>query len=270
MKEFKIYSRLCLLIMIVFVFTIASCKKDKDEDAKPEPQQVVTNEPGKIPGLGETAGTHTGSAFSLPDGVTFDGEIKGKGFYEIIIGGEKKSKKELLNEMSIDKPNLLKSTNSVALKGGGIFVVLNINLKNNKAEPKEVVFPAGLIAKSKSGNYQNGVLLKKTSIIVPANETITVYLCMFCGNSSLDASDFEETYEFTVVSNSSLIIDLCNRLKTKKINVDEYNLELEDDFLAYWSNITVVQDALWSITDYYDGLTEDIIASLNALPESGS
>jgi Iap family predicted aminopeptidase len=91
---------------------------------------------------------------------------------------------------------------------------------------------------------------------------------MYCGNSDRKPSSPSETYKFAVVSNSSLIVDLCQRLKNKKINIEEYNMRNSSENDAYQEIVTRLQAILWYLTDLGYSLTESEIEYIESLPNS--
>lgn len=84
---------------------------------------------------------------------------------------------------------------------------------------------------------------------------------MHCGNSSLNPSSSSEKYEWAVISNSSLIVDLCNRLANKKINYEEFSIGES----GYGTQVNKLQDILWRLTDG-TGITESDIEYIDSLP----
>lgn len=85
---------------------------------------------------------------------------------------------------------------------------------------------------------------------------------MYCGNLSLSASSDTEIYAFAVITNSASLHDLFDRVKNKKINIEQFE---KKDFLMYIEQQTTLQNIVWSVTDG-NGLTEDNKKWLNELP----
>lgn len=256
-----------LIFLFLMVFVVSCSKKDAVDP-------IVTHEPGEIPGLGNTLGELTGSPFVLPGGLTLEGEITGyDGYYygqgpaisndKLELPQAKKHAKELsTREVSFAN---LKAVSGVSEVGSGRYVRLLIHVRNNTGSKKTLNFPAGLIIKSRSGDYQNGILLKKTSVEIPANDVHAVVLYMYCGNESRSASSSYEQYDWAVVSNSSLIVDLCNRLADKKINYEEFEY---NDLGTYNTQRSKLQSILWKLTDNYAPLSDEDIDWINGLPGS--
>lgn len=259
-SKFALSALLCACFFISFSFI--SCSDD-DNDNKEEKIEIIENEPGKIPGLGNMEGELTGKPFTLPDGIELESEIKG-------YGSDVKSALDKKNQSLVDDEFefLLKQTKStIELVGSGYYVKLAINLKNNKDKNIDVEFPSGLIIKSLSGKYQHGLLIKKVKVTIPAKSTHSIALFMYCGNANKGSSSTYETYEWGVISNSSVIVDLCERLKNKKINYEEF---ASDEISVFKAQRTVLQNIVWNLTDYGNPLSEANIKYIEELPNSSN
>ena len=255
-----------LLIISLISFFQVSCSKDDDQEID---QELVNDKPGKIPGLGDQEGELTGKVFQLPEGISVEGEIIGH-------GGDysaNSNTREIIKAHSRVNGKLLASSPKAEIatdltqisRGSGIYVRLAIKLKNSTGANKTIELPAGLILKSVSGTYQNGVLIKKTSVTIPANKTILLDLSMYCGNSSKSASSSSEKYVFSVVTNSAPVQDLINRLKNKKINIEQF-AKTDDAIEIYDTQISIIQSLLWQITDGEEGLTEYDYETIDNIP----
>lgn len=274
------FALICFLSVNLF---LTGCSKNEDE---PDNGAIQTHTPGNIPGLGEKGGELTGTAFALPDNIEIIGKIWG-GFDPSAsprswAAGTKKT-------TSFSKSISLRAGGNTMISetiGSGSYVTLYIVLKNRSSRDIEILFPAGLIAKSLSGNAQNGVLLKKTMTLVSANSTKAIMLMMYCGNANREASSTEEEYQFAVVSNSSLILSLCNSLKDKRINHEEYDIislaEILSDPNFNWDNFdwetlfvgqyndysSFIQSALWKLTDDSEALSSEDLSYINSMENS--
>ena len=252
-KKIKQHGMAILFAALVF----ASCEKDAPA------VEVQEDMPGTIAGLGETEGELTGTTFQLPQGIELADKIRGGydsyNYRSAATGMDKaavvKSLKALPHSVQLraDGERIQLDTTL----GSGYYVEIFIPLRNTTSAPITVTFPAGLIAESVSGKCQNGVLLKKTTIRIPAKSVYGVLLLMYCGNAHRDASYSSEEYVFAVVSNSSLIMNLCNRLKNKRINYEEYpvNRYGNVDSNQYDSYVSDLQSILLDLTDYAEPLS---------------
>jgi hypothetical protein len=268
MKTFSKFNLLAAIMMAALIF--ASCEKND-----PETEQVEDT-PGNIAGLGETEGEPTGTPFRFPDGIEPADKIAG-GYsaYNYRSAGisDKQTALRHLQSLRTGTVQTKADGETVLLDtvvGSGYFVEIFMPLRNTTSRSITVTFPAGLIAKSVSGRCQNGVLLKKVAIEVPAGRIYGVLLLMYCGNAHLDPSYSSEEYVFTVVSNSSLITDLCNRLKNRRMNNEEYPLDRNgyaqsDQYNTYVSKL---QWILWNLTDYGNPLSEEDITFIEQMEKS--
>lgn len=236
------------VLLFCFAFSFTFCGNDDNEEPIPEVK-------GLIPGLGSVPGELTGQPFSLPVGILLNGVIQGR--YDsytstVIVSSQ---------SVQSDKPKAEANINAVV--GSGYNVVVYIPLRNTTANDIEVVFPAGLIIVANSTNFQNGVLLKKVSVTVPANTAYRVILLTYSGNEELSASSPSVNYSWGVVSDAPLLIDLCNKLADKKINYEEF----EQGDAVYNTQSKELQNILWAITDD-TGTYKEQIEWIDALPES--
>lgn len=260
---------LWLAAALALPLAFASC------EGKDDGPETADYAPGEIPGLGEAGGELTGSPFALPAGVTLAGEITGAGDYadywnEALVargGALTFTEKDGTTRTAAHAP----ATRADAVTGyfgsGYGFVDLLIPLKNTTAGPVTVTFPAALILRSVSGDCQNGVLIKKATVDVPAGTGYTVCLSFYCGNASKGSAGSGDDYVWGVVSDAAPLLDLCERVKGKKINIEEFDPADFDDLYIYRDQIDRLQDIVWNITDD-EGLTEEDIAYINALPNS--
>jgi hypothetical protein len=257
-----------LALITALTMTFASCEKEGEE--------TKDDTPGQIAGLGETEGELTGTTFKLPDGVELADKIMG-GYrasnYRSASLFDKQAGINNLERLSARSIQTRAGDETIQLDtilGSGYFVEIFMPLRNTTSSPITVTFPAGLIAKSVSGLCQNGVLLKKATVKIPVGRIYGVLLKMYCGNAHKDPSYSSEEYVFTVVSNSSLIMDLCNRVKNKRINNEEYPLDSDGhaDSNQYSSYVSTLQSILWDLTDYGEALSEYNIERIEEMENS--
>ncbi|MDR1554959.1 MAG: hypothetical protein LBS39_02910 [Campylobacteraceae bacterium] len=216
--------------------------------------------PGAISGLGDASGEVTGEVFQFPDGVILEGDVLG-------IGGSS------LKVNNINQPNYYKpSFNAVTITGanatigsGSVYVRLVFSLNNTNNVDTEVVFPAGLVAISTTGDSQNGLLIKETSVVIPANSRYKVVLIMYCANLHRATAGGYYYNNFFIVSNSSTLQELFDLVKDKKINNEEYDSSQSSTYSNIVGNL---QDIVWSITDDANGLNDSHKEYIANLPDS--
>lgn len=205
-------------------------------------------EPGNIPGLGNTPGNLTGESFSLPN-VWLSEEITGAGHYNDYW------------DKPIEEPE-------IHYYGSGKgYVDLLLKLSNAGSTSITVTFPAATIFVSKTGNCQNGILLKEVKITIPANSYYYLCLSLYCGNKHKSAAGSNDVYNLGVISDADPLIDLCNKLKNKKINIEKFSRTNTEDRYTYNSQIDMLQNILWKVTDG-NGLTQGDIEYINSLPNN--
>lgn len=260
------YLKLFLKTLTITVFALtlsmgfSSCSDDDDEE-------LVYNEPGEIPGLGTTPGELTGTPFSLPNGLKLAGEIEG---LNVSYYGRSLQSKTELPEISTDFVALFKlaRASSDTIMGSGVWVNVSIPVENTTNRNIDAKFPAGLILEANTTGYQYGLLLKKVDVSVPANSVYKINLNMYCANKTLSASSTYARYRWGVVSNSSLIRDLCNRLKNKQINIEEFDRNNSTEISVYRNQVNKIQQILWNLTDLGYPLSDDDKEYLAELPNS--
>jgi hypothetical protein len=205
--------------------------------------------------------------------VGIDGNIQG---YKIIERQadevdvdslQRKFSKKLENNLYTPDYRIVGGTYDAAVGSGEGLVDVQIRIYNNNNVPVKVTFPTLLIAKSSTGKYQNGILLKKASVEVPANtNSYKVMLVMYCGNGLRHASSTSEIYDKLIVSDSKTLKDLADRVANKKINVEEFTDAEEDDYEDMTGKL---QWIVWSLTERYSsGLTQGDKDYIAALPDS--
>ena len=262
-------SLMLLVCAVIMALSFNSCKKDKNP----------YNEDGQIPGLGNVEGNLTGTAFKLPEGIELMGEITGDAdqynYWDLDYYWEPYGK---MNYSFVKKMDKIE-TRSLSSRGTGDeedihyfgsgpgYVDLLIPLRNKLTTPVTITFPAATIIRSQSGECQNGVLLKKVVITIPANSNYKLCLSMYCGNSDRGTAGRDDVYVFTVVSDAKPLLDLCDLVKNKKVNIEEYERTSYNDYMAYGSITYTLQSAVWDITDG-EGIDQYTIEEIKALPNS--
>jgi len=270
-NEFNLKSTAAKLTAFLFAtmiaFNFSSCKKDDQTNQD-------NAEAGNIPGLGSTAGQLTGTPFTLPDGVKLSGNITGgnQWGYWFSFAGYSAPQRPLINQKGEVETRPLATLRSAEASptiyyfgSGSGCVDLLIPLSNTRSTSVTVTIPAATILVSASGDYQNGILLQTVTITIPANSDYLVCLALYCGNLSRHASSDEEIYKWGVVSNVKPLLDLCDLLKNKKINISAFSPSVSDDYATYIDQASLLQVIVWKITEE-SGITGDDISYINSLP----
>ncbi|MDR2636201.1 MAG: hypothetical protein LBC08_05170 [Campylobacteraceae bacterium] len=260
--------------------------------------------PGKMPGLGITAGSVEGEVFRFPDGVTVEGNVSGEAAV-YTYDPSFNIKTNILEGKGIGTPNFdiagtpnfdiidVRDGDYDVIRGsGGIYVLVTFNLRNANNVNTTVIFPAGFLAVSTGGQSQHGLLLKETSVEIPANKKIKLALALYCANLGIPGSagyKYDSTFKVLTYQTLQELFDL---VANKKINIEEYEKDGESffdiiiKFIYNWLNIEYKEDnsesnayisiverlnqAIWHIVnyDYGNGLTDDDRAYIANLPNS--
>ena len=252
-----------LLIGIVFCCMLGisvSCLKW-------DPTDVIMNSDSvkiSMPGLGNSDQDITGTPWNKPDGITV-GNISG-------YDGSKSL--EVFNNSGLDKKsydfseenqvNIIQKDGSETYGpfGSGYYVQILVPLTNSKMSNTLVEFQAGTIFQCSSTKYQNGLLIKKVSFVVPANSTKSIILYLYCSNFSRHASDSEARYDRIIVCTYPPILELCELFKNKKVNIEEPN----NDY--YSSQVGKIQNIVWNLTQFGIKPSTSDKEWINSIPNS--
>ena len=140
-------------------------------------------------------------------------------------------------------------------------------MHNSNNNPVTVTFPAALVVRNIAGNCQNGVLIKKAVVQIPANSDYYVNLSFYCANLSKETPGESDLYTFAVISDADPLIELCEMVKNKKINIEEFDPTSYEDQSTFTSQTSMLQLIIWAVTDS-TGLTSLYNNYINGLPES--
>lgn len=262
--------RLFIIFAVSIGVLLAGCEKENIVE-------IVDYNSGEIPGLGNTEGELTGRPFKLPDGVTLTQDMHGGAesgnYFMPAWGYSAVSRMAPLRGKDLPPPRAFVSTRSdedvpVVYRGSGYgYVDIYVSLSNSNNRTTTVEFPAGLILENVGGNSQNGVLIKKAEVQIEARSEILIVLAFYCGNASRSSAYSDDYYTLGVVTDAAPIIDLCERVANKRINIEEFDPASIEDYYEYISLNSKLQDIVWSVTDG-SGLDEYEIEYINSLPDS--
>jgi len=232
----KLKTGLLLSMALALSFFLAACGGGGGgDDSTP---QITADQPGRIPGMGETPGSLQGTSFKLPAGVVLLGDVAGALPPHQTVSINSSSSKLTWIAGIYD-----------AQIGSGRDVSINLRLMNKTTSAIKVIFPALLIAKPKNSAYQVGVLLKETSITLQPNVEYSVALIMYCAQHQRGGSITGSVYDLSIVSTSSTLKELADLLVYKKINVEEYKDNVSGDIMAYLSIYEKLSAIVWNLTD---------------------
>ena len=203
-------------------------------------------EPGEIPGLGSAIGDVPGSQFNFPNGIELVGDITG----------------------SISSSNYWSQSTSgqtIHYYGSGYgYVDLLLKLRNVRSSSITITIPMATVFVSKNGSTQNGVLIQKVTITIPANSDYNLGLVLYCGNQHKGSAGSGSVYVLGTVCNASSLIELCKLLQNKMINIEKFTPTSTADKNTYNSQKSQLQRIIWQVTDG-SGISQSDIDYIKAL-----
>lgn len=231
MKKYLMLS----IILTGFIFT--SCIKEEPVDV-----------PGNIPGMGDNNSALEVKPITLPENVSFVGEIRG---YE-----ENNKSAALFPDYKI-------------FGGSGHYIKLELTITNGNNHDITHYFHAGTIFKSSKLDYQHGILLQWTWVCLKAHSQRTIVLYLYCINKGKNNSDGNNTYEMIGKTTSAPMLNLLKMLKLKKVNHEffKFHKSTTEGEYDYNTISEKMQEAVWALTNYGTEIPEDIKAYINGLPE---
>lgn len=250
---------------VALPLVIASCGSDDDE----EETMPLTEE---LTGLGDNAGSPTGTVYKLPTGIELTGQVLGS--FNISYGTRAEQEIAARYDNLLPKQRTQQSgvqtraeyTTVSTVVGSGGLVSICLILKNTTSSSITVDLPAGMLIESASGEYQNGLLVKKATFVIPANSTTPVGVYMYCCNLGRHASGIDAVYKWPpVITNNVDLNKLIDAVKNKKINYEEFT---SANISEYYTNKSPIQSIVWDITDDGTGFTDAHLQQINAIPNS--
>ena len=207
------------LLVSTLVFAVVACGGDKKSSTGPD-------------GGPNPFDTPTGAVYQLPAGVAVQGKIVG-------VGGD--------NGNGICQP-------TEKIGAGFGFVDICLTFSNSSAGPVTVVLPPELIFISKSTDTQNGAVVVRQTVVVPAGSDTTVAISIFCVNLARHAADAEDEYTIGPLSDNAGLREIATLVQGKQIDADDALL---------------VQSAVWEVSDE-GGLTAETRQALRDLPPAAA
>lgn len=228
--------RVISFLTIAVLLMVTACEKKHIE------------EPGNIPGMGNTGGKLQAEAYEFHEDLSF----------APLMGVDRNSQIAALKSEGI--------VINGSAQGSGDQVILTLEISNNNpTECRSAWLRAGTVFEVNLEGYQNAILLAPVSVCLPplSTKTITLYLyCLNYGKSNSDASVF---YENLGVTTSEKVLELIYLLKFKKVNYEHYVAYSEKD-VTYNDIKNRLQDIVWDITNR-DGMDASDQAFIDELPD---
>ncbi|NML23222.1 hypothetical protein HHL16_20255 [Pseudoflavitalea sp. G-6-1-2] len=255
-------------ISILFAASIlcmaAACdKKNRQQSETENPYPDGIKASINQPGIGPTPGTPNGTPFVLPPGVRL-----------------------------VDRPNFRFDPDLKRLHGNANAFYVALHFVNDSTKGDKLIeLPDALVMLSAaSARYQNGMLMDRIRITIPANgqgpggtnDTTTIYVGVICLNENLpnpfmenphpDAEMYpiaDGTFRPFVVSNDPNLLKLIKLLQgydlslKRHYTVPEGNAEEQPEDQKIY---TLIQQMVWKITDDNFGITskdmEELVEAL--------
>lgn len=241
---------------LLFVFS-SSCKKWDPTDLIYEVEGIQYSD--GMSGFGNNNAEIEGTEFSFPEGIILAEEVAGAKSTDI----PKIEKPGMRNFRNfVQKPiQFISKTTPDNTLGSGYYVVVLLPLRNTTTADIEVELPATLVFQNKGDSYQNGLLIKKVTFVVPANSTYNVQINLYCCNLSRHASDSDAIYDRFVLCTNEPIIKLCELFNNKKVNIEEQPLN-------YDIQVSKIQSIVWNLTQLGIFPHGEDLSWINSLPTS--
>ena len=228
--------------------------------------------PGGIPGMGNTPGElEIKEPFVAPEGITINLESEN----EATLGSLFSTQTQLKSTN--------RSSNSIRGCGGSIFgndltfwIKVKLTIQNTASEERCFELPAGLVFKVSDKEYQHGIVVSPVKICVEGNSFCDFSLVLMCINKGRNGTDTDVTYEMVGLTQSTQMWTLINLLYNRMVNIGFYlgdtpaaglksanTLDLE----KYKEVADHIQNAVWTITNTEEGLSQEQIEYFKNLPE---
>jgi hypothetical protein len=210
--------------------------------------EKIVELPGQIPGMGGTPGEiEVSDSFSFPEAIHLLGKIKG--FDDDMTGY---------------------SRFGCGTSGCGLRI--KFTLVNSAGEPRTVFFPRGLIIKSDSADYKNGILLQTTWVSLEANSSRNVFMEL-CGLEPNDP-DINQNITYSIIgkTDSEVMKSLLDIISWKMINYEMIygtfsGKDGDSKSYSYTEIADRLRDIVYNLTTYGTGITSDDRAFINNIPD---
>lgn len=140
-------------------------------------------------------------------------------------------------------PNCIASCFSACM-GSGAFAI-SITIVSSATETVTLTIPAGTVFVPTDSGYQPMMLIEEITITIPAGDTVTECLPVFCLDVSLDAPDSSSGYQNFQSVTGGCLADILSYLE----DVDMSGLD--------YSTISRIQNIIWSCTDPYSEVSQE-------------
>ena len=149
------------------------------------------------PGLGRSTAAPQGSAFALPNGISLEEPVHG---------------------YSPEDPFKCDDKYRNESYGHGDLVKLCLIFRNTTNGPITVTLPPGLIFVSQNTRTQNGLIVQRISIEVPAGERYFAPVLMYCANGPRQPSSTEDDYKVGPILDYADFRELFDMVEGREIS----------------------------------------------------
>lgn len=183
---------------------LTACTADNEgnggKDAGTDRKDARTDA-GSRPGMGTSKEAPVGTAFTLPTGLELELPLKG---YE--------------SEDPIDCDEKYEDQ----AEGTGSDVALCLIFRNTTGAPITLVLPPGLIFVARDKGTQNGIIVQRIAVQIPAGGRYFLPLLSYCLNFDRDTSAPSDTFDVGPVTQYSDFQELFRLLETKQVKKKDY------------------------------------------------
>ena len=235
--------------------------------------------PAKIPGMGDTPGElEVKEPFALPEGLVIT-EVQGIDEGVVTVDNILNQSNSLKSAQDFNLSDIFGCGGSYSGNRFRAWITIRLTIQNTSQDKKCFRFEQGLLFEVSDQQYQNGVLCNDVDICLEPNTYRHVYMWIVCVNKGKDGSASNVTYKIKGVSSSRTLWSQClNRIKRKKTNWRHYrngNLPSElkaantdtYDLEKYKEVADHIQNAVWTLTNDGNDLSEEQVNYLESLPD---
>jgi hypothetical protein len=232
-----------------------------------------TDEPGGIPGMGDTPGElEISEPFTPPEGITIDLEGLEETTLEDVFSTEAYLK-------SVNGRRRIKGCGGSRYKGKlKIWINVKLSVQNTGNTKECFTIPCGTVFKVSNPQAQNGIVISPIKLCVDKRSRCDFSLWLMCLNKGKDGSSMNVTYKIVGVTASKPIWNILRYVKRKKCNIEWYanfepNAKLKTvseagDLETYSDIADHIQNAIWQITNEGKDLSEEQISYFESLPDA--
>ena len=222
-----------------------------------------TEEPGGIPGMGETPGElEIAEPFVAPQGIAINLESQDETTLDAILSS---SSQNVLKNSVI--PSFVGCAGNMYNEHLNIWILVKLTITNDSDQRMCIDIPAGTVFEVSEPGFQNGIVVCPITLCLDGKSTIDVTLSLMCLNKGYDGSTTDVTYKWRGVTASPIMQNFCKMFAKKKCKMEDYDLSNSTERKKYSDIVDHIQKAIWNLTNDGRELTQDQIDYFNSLPD---